>query len=159
MPEHIRPAVAGDVDSMASLASERRAEYAGYQPQFWRPAPDAEHRHRPFLAALMASDDVIALVREDGGQLTGFIILTLKPAPPVYDPGGLSGLVDDFAVLPGRWPTTGPRLLRAALGDAAERGAVQSVVVTAHLDEPKRAMLRDAGLQLASEWWVTSATS
>jgi hypothetical protein len=78
------------------------------------------------------------------------------PGQPVYDPGGLTGLVDDFAVVPGSWPTTGARLLQAALDVAAERGAVQAVVVTAHLDEPKRSMLRATGLQLTSEWWLTS---
>jgi hypothetical protein len=47
--------------------------------------------------------------------LTGFLIATLKPAPPVYDPGGPSCDIDDFAVTPAaRWPTTGVRLsLRA----------------------------------------------
>jgi len=58
--------------------------------------------------------------------LTGFLIATLKPAPPVYDPGGPSCDIDDFAVTPAaRWPTTGVRLsLRArshlrVVGDAA----------------------------------------
>jgi hypothetical protein len=58
--------------------------------------------------------------------------------------------------VPGSWPTTGARLLQAALDVAAERGAVQAVVVAAHLDEPKRSMLRAAGLQLTSEWWLAS---
>jgi hypothetical protein len=96
------------------------------------------------------------LVSEDSGRLTGFIVMTFPPAPPVYDPGGLTGQVDDFAVVPGSWPTTGARLLQAALDVAAERGAVQAVVVAAHLDEPKRSMLRAAGLQLTSEWWLAS---
>lgn len=82
--------------------------------------------------------------------------MTFTPAPPVYDPGGLTGQIDDFAVVPGRWPTTGARLLQAALDVAAGRGAVQVVVVTAHLDEPKRRMLGAAGLQLTSEWWLAS---
>jgi hypothetical protein len=53
------------------------------------------------------------------------------------------------------WPTTGVQLLRAALAEAGQRGAVQAVVVTAHLDEPKRQALRACGLEVASEWWVT----
>jgi hypothetical protein len=47
------------------------------------------------------------------------------------------------------------RLLRAALAEARQRGAVQAVVVTAQLDEPKREALRACGLEVASEWWVT----
>jgi hypothetical protein len=54
-----------------------------------------------------------------------------------------------------REQTTGARLLRAALAVAEQRGAVQAVVVTAHLDEPKREALRACGLEIASEWWVT----
>jgi hypothetical protein len=42
-----------------------------------------------------------------------------------------------------------------ALAEAGQRGAVQAVVVTAHLDEPKRQALRACGLEVASEWWVT----
>ncbi len=159
MAEHIRPAADADLEAMVRLASARRAEYAAYQPVFWRSAAGAEHRHWPFLARLVASSDVITLVSEEcdnkqRGRLTGFVIATLATAPPVYDPGGLTGFIDDFAVEPGRWSTTGACLLQAALDAAAERGAVQTIVVTAHLDEAKRAMLQAAGLQLASEWWV-----
>jgi hypothetical protein len=157
MTEQIRPATAQDVDGLADLAELRRSDYARYQPVFWRPATDAKRRHWRFLAKLAASNDAITLVSDDSGRLTGFIIVTFVPAPPVYDPGGLTGLIDDFAVAPGRWPTTGARLLQAALEAAAGRGAVQAVVVTAHLDEPKRSMLRAAGLQLASEWWLAPA--
>lgn len=141
---------------MAVLAGIRREQYAQYQPLFWRPAAAAPDRHRAYLGRLVASDQVITLVSEEAGQLTGFLIATLDPAPPVYDPGGLSCDIDDFAVTPAaKWPTTGARLLRAALAEAGQRGAIQAVVVTAHLDEPKRQALRACGLEVASEWWVT----
>jgi hypothetical protein len=92
---------------------------------------------------------------EEDEHLTGFIIATLVPAPPVYDPGGLTCLIDDFVVAPAaKWPTTGPVLLRAALDEVARRGAAQAVVVTAHLDRRKRQALRSCGLQIASEWWL-----
>jgi hypothetical protein len=54
-----------------------------------------------------------------------------------------------------KWTATGPALLRAGLAEAARRGAVQAVVVTAHLDQAKRRALRSCGLDVASEWWVT----
>jgi len=141
---------------MTALAADRREQYARYQPLFWRPATGAAERHRAYLGRLVDSDQVITLVGEEDGQFTGFLIAELKPAPPVYDPGGLSCVIDDFAVAsPDRWPTTGVGLLRAALAEAGQRGAVQAVVVTAHLDEPKRQALRASGLEIASEWWVT----
>jgi GNAT superfamily N-acetyltransferase len=156
MSDQIRAAAEADVPAMAVLAGIRREQYAQYQPLFWRPAAAAPDRHRAYLGRLVASDQVITLVSEEAGQLTGFLIATLDPAPPVYDPGGLSCDIDDFAVTPAaKWPTTGARLLRAALAEAGRRGAVQAVVVTAHLDEPKRQALRACGLEVASEWWVT----
>ena len=154
--EQIRFAVAADVAAMAALAEIRREDYARYQPLFWRPAAGALDKHRAYLASLIRDDKVIALVSEESGQLTGFLIATLTGTPPVYDPGGATCQIDDFVVVPAaRWPSTGNRLLRAALAEAGLRGAVQAVVVAGHLDRPKRQLLRACGLEPASEWWVT----
>jgi hypothetical protein len=154
--DHVRLAVAADVDAMTELAGARREQYAGYQPVFWRPAANAEQLHRPYLARLVDDQDVITLVSEDSGLFTGFVIALLGDAPGVYDPGGRTCQIDDFAVTPDRWATAGPLLLRSAIEQAAERGAVQAVVVTGHLDQPKRDALRSCGLSVASEWWVNS---
>src|SRR6266496_3201394 len=70
---------------MTTLASIRREQYARYQPLFWRPAAGAQDTHRSYLASLVASSEAITLVSEEAGQLTGFLIATLNPAPPVYD--------------------------------------------------------------------------
>jgi hypothetical protein len=97
--------------------------------------------------------------RGEDGQLTGFLIAVLLPAPPVYDPdpGGLTCQIDDFTVShEEKWATTGAALLRAGLAEAAQRGAVQAVVVTAHLDHAKRQALRSCGLEVALEWRVTT---
>ena len=154
--EKLRSATAADADSMAALAAIRREQYASYQPIFWRPAVGALDGHRTYLASLIDNDKVITLVCEEAGELTGFLIATLTGAPPVYDPGGATCQIDDFMVVPAsRWRTTGARLLRAGLAEASRRGAVQAVVVTGHLDLPKRELLRACGLEPASEWWVT----
>jgi hypothetical protein len=79
MTEQIRPAAAQDLDGIAELGELRRSEYSRYQPVFWRPAPDAKHRHHPFLARLSTSGDAIALVSEDFGRLTEFIVMTFTP--------------------------------------------------------------------------------
>jgi hypothetical protein len=73
----------------------------------------------------------------------------------VYEPGGPTCLVDDFAV--GRaedWPSLGAVLLREMSRAASARGAVQLVVVSGRHDEPKRAALRAAGLVVGTEWWL-----
>jgi hypothetical protein len=122
----------------------------------WGAAAGAQDKQRPYLAKLVASDDVITLVSEHAGQVTGFLIAALTPAPGVYDPGGLTCQIDDFVVTPaGEWPTTGAELLRAGLAEAGRRGAIQAVVVTGHLDQPNREALQACGLEIASEWWVT----
>ena len=71
---------------MTTLAAMRREQYARYQPLFGRPAAVAPDKHRTYLGRLVASDEVITLVSEEAGQLTGFLIAALNPAPPVYDP-------------------------------------------------------------------------
>jgi ribosomal protein S18 acetylase RimI-like enzyme len=154
--EQIRPAVQADAAAMAILATLRREQYARYQPLYWRPAAGVQDKHSDYLAGLVASDKAITLVSDDAGQVTGFLIATLTPAPPVYDPGGPTCQIDDFVVAPAtKWPTTGAELLRAGLAEAGRRGAIQAVVVTGHLDQPKRRALRACGLEIASEWWVT----
>jgi len=64
-------------------------------------------------------------------------------------------MVDDFTVASSAdWPTVGAGLLHAVRSTASGRGAAQIVVVTAQLDEAKRAALAASGLSVASEWWV-----
>lgn len=92
---------------------------------------------------------------DSNGDVDGFVIITAVSAPPVYDPGGLSSLIDDFVVSsPDKWVTAGAALLDAATAWAREQGAVQVVVVAGPHDRPKRAVLRDAGLYVASEWFT-----
>jgi len=155
--EQIRPATAADADAIAAMAARRRLQYSTYQPVFWAPAPNAEEVHKPYLSALIANEGVISLVSESSGELTGFVIASLGDAPAVYDPGGRTCMIDDFAVEPGRWNSTGAQLLKAAIELAGASGAIQAVVVTGHLDNEKRDALRACGLSIASEWWVTSA--
>ena len=146
-----------DVDEVAALADTRRREYELRQPLFWRPAEDALDRHRTYLHALVEAEDHVFLVARRAGRLSGFIIGRLVPAPPVYEPGGLTCLVDDFVVAEqDEWASLGVALLRALADHARERGAVQAVVVTGHHDEAKRRALRTAGLTVASEWWVAA---
>jgi len=151
----VRSAAPGDVDAVVRLAAARRAQYETYQPVFWRAAADAAARHRPHLAGLIEEPAVITLVVVTERDVAGFAIATVAAAPPVYDPGGLTCMVDDFAVADSRdWPTVGVVLLRAVSRAALERGAAQMVVVTAQLDEAQRAVLAASGLSVASEWWV-----
>jgi len=153
----IRRATARDAAAIADLMQLKRLRYAAYQPTFWRVAPDAAQRQRPFLRELLGRPDTIAFVEESAEDcVTAALIARVAAAPGVYAPGGATLDIDDFWVVDERaWETTGRALLDRAAQEAGERfGAVQVVVVCAQLDEPKRAMLRSAGLTVASEWWT-----
>jgi GNAT superfamily N-acetyltransferase len=151
----IRAAREEDVRRMVELSEAKRRQYQAYQPVFWRKAADAVERQYPFLARLVEKGEAIALVAEDEGGVVGFVVATLVAAPPVYDPGGLTCMIDDFVVARAAdWETAGKRLLEEAGRQARERGAVQAVVVCGHQDEAKRQMLAALGFEIASEWHV-----
>ena len=78
------------------------------QPGFWRKAADSREKQTPHFERIVGSERVIALVHEQAGTVDGFVIATLVEAPPVYDPGGLTCLIDDFVVAdPQEWETSG----------------------------------------------------
>ena len=156
MPK-IRQATAEDVMAIAELIQLKRLRYATYQPTFWRIAPDAVDKHLPFLREVLDRPNTIALVAEGtDGTLSGVVIASVVPSPSVYAPGGPTCSIDDYWVVDERiWDTTGRALLTKAVKEAKEKfGAAQVVVVCGQQDEPKRAMLRAAGLTVASEWWT-----
>lgn len=153
----IRAAQLDDLDAILDLASRRRGDYEQAQPHFWRQASDAVAKHRPFVIQLIESADVISLVDVDEDELRGYVFASLVVAPPVYAPGGHTGLIDDFAVTADDlWPTVGRRLLAEASAELIASGASQVVVVAGHHDQAKRAALTGAGLTIASEWYVRS---
>src|SRR5438876_7264329 len=131
---------------MVDLSEQKRIQYQSYQPTFWRKAAGSREQQVPHFERVVSSDRVIALVHESAGSIDGFVIAALVEAPPVYDPGGLTSVIDDFVVADGRdWATTGLALLTEANREAKARGAVQTVVVCGHQDQPKRAMLAGEG--------------
>jgi GNAT superfamily N-acetyltransferase len=151
----IRTATLDDVPAMVELAQQRRVQHQNYQPRFWRNAVDSREKHAPFLRKLVQHERAISLVSEADDTVNGFVIATLVPAPPVYDVGGLTCSIDDFCVVDGLdWDHIGKALLDEVIERAKARGAVQTVVVCAHLDEVKRKMLADQGFTIASEWYV-----
>ncbi len=151
----ILPATPDHVAAMVTLSERKRTAYAAYQPQFWRKAPDSASVQTPYFHELLARDAVVALVALEDERVVGFVIAAIVPAPAVYDPGGLTCMIDDFCVAaPDQWATVGRSLLTTVTQAAKARGATQTVVVCGHLDAPKRAALAAAGLTIASEWYT-----
>jgi hypothetical protein len=153
MADGIRRAGPSDVPSMLDLAEAKREQYQRYQPTFWRKAGDSRERHRQFLERLISDENVIAFVHEAGGAINAFVVGSIMPAPPVYDPGGPVCLIDDFATADeATWETAGAALLEMVSAEAKRRGAVLCVVIAGRFDRPKREMLAAAGYIVASEW-------
>ena len=151
----LRCAQPEDVPRLVALSAKRRAEYAQAQPVFWRPARGADEKQVGFFGHLLTRENVHVLLAESGGELMGFLVAQVVPAPPVYDPGGPALSIDDFAVTDdGAWPLVGRGLLDAAQVWGREQGCALGVVVCGHHDGAKRAMLEDAGFPVASEWRV-----
>ncbi len=156
----IRPAGNCDLEEILNLANAKRLEYEIYQPVFWRVAPDTIAQQTDYIARQIADEKVITLVATSESKVVGFVIGRLVPAPPVYNPGGLTCLVDDFVVNESdSWETVGADLLHQVRNAALSRGAAQVVVVCGHLDEPKRKALEESSLTIASEWWVAPLKS
>jgi len=151
----VRPAIPADVASMVALSDKKRSAYERAQPQFWRRAEKANEEQTKWFEWLLSKDIHILLVAEVNHQIVGFIIGELKSAPEVYDPGGLTLMIDDFCVeSPELWSTVGRQLLHELQHQAKQRGAVQTLVVCGHHDESKRQFLKKEGLNIASEWYV-----
>lgn len=155
--DSIRVAKASDIDAMVDLSEVKRSEYATYQPLFWRKAQDSAEHQIKYFHRLLDQQSMIMLVHTTDGQLDGFIIASIVPAPPVYDICGLNCLVDDFCVRDETtWSNVGQQLLSETLKVAKTKGAVQVVIVNGHHHAQKRKFLQDAGLSLASEWYTSA---
>lgn len=155
MAELVRQAEALDIASILDLAEQRRNEYARYQPRFWNPAADARLTQSRYFTQLLETPEVMTGVYEQDSRIVGFIIARLVPAPPVYNPGGLTCLIDDFCCASAdAWSTVGVPLLEHVYAEARQRGAAQAVIVCGHLDQPKRQILFSSGATIASEWFV-----
>lgn len=151
----VRPAGQDDVPTMVALAERQRREQAREQSVFWRKAADSADKHTRYVRNLLQRDGVFAFVHDAAGTVDGFVIGVRLEAPPVYDPGGPTCLVDDFTVAdPTLWPSVGLALLEAARTAARGRGMVCMQIICGHHDAPKRAMLAAAGFPIVSEWWA-----
>lgn len=153
----VRNAQKSDVTAIVALSEEKRLTYQNYQPLFWKKAENSQEMQAPFLERQIEDERFISLVHEEDGIVNGFLIAAVVPSPPVYNPGGLTGSIDDFWVEQGKdWEGAGLALLNAAIAKIKQRGAVQLVVVCGHQDQPKRAMLQAHGYTISSEWYVTA---
>lgn len=151
----VRKARASDIEAAITLAERSRRQYQKYQPTFWHKAEKSAAATQTFFVKLLAEHDSFFLVAIEADQLLGFLIARKFPAPPVFEPGGDTYLIDDFCVLePHHWLTIGEALLSHVSTLIHEHGGVQIVVTSADRDLAKTEMLRRSDLTIASNWWT-----
>ncbi len=115
-----------------------------------------DNTQRQWFGELLEDKNHLMFITEsDTKEILGFIIGKLMPAPEVYNPGGLTLMIDDFCVQSGNlWHSIGAKLIEEIKAAAKARGATQILVVCGAHDEPKRKFLIDQNLSIASEWFV-----
>ena len=151
----IRKAVPEDCLRLLKLADQKRAQYEGYSPVFWKNSKDGPEKQKGVFEKLITDENVISLVFEEDGEIQGFAFGTLTEPPGVYAPGGKACLIDDFMVSkPELWEKVGLALKEAVSEEAKSKGAVISVTVCGQMDVPKRKMLEADGNHVASQWYV-----
>lgn len=154
----VRPSTSSDIDAMVLLSRAKRKLYEKAQAQFWKYAGDiAELSQAKWFEELLAHDNHIMLTAQNHQKIAGFIIGKLMPAPEVYNPGGLTLMIDDFCVADEvEWHSVGYKLVQEIKAIAKLRGAAQVLVVCGAHDGPKCYFLKKMGLTVASEWYVGS---
>ena len=144
-----------DIEEMNRLSRDKRKDYEKEHNMFWRWAGESgEKIQREWFKELLVSDDYICLTAKQVDQVMGFIIGKIISAPEVYDPGGLTLLIDDFCVINNKWQTIGAALVMQMKLIAKPRGVEQLIVVSGHHDNDKKRFLKKMNLACASEWFV-----
>jgi hypothetical protein len=138
---------------MVELSDRDRTRREKVDPEFFRKNPAGAQFQAYFFKNQLESDRIIAAVDEDAGKLRGFVIATIMQAPPVYDPGGLTILIDDFTVAEAKdWSSVGLALLEHVKAEGKLRGAVGLVTIAARGDDLKHRWLEEIGTRVVSEW-------
>jgi len=153
----VRTSQLSDISEMVSLSKAKRLSYEKAQPQFWRYAGEEgdKAQEKWFKELLEDTNHVMFTAKSDTQEILGFVIGKLMPAPEVYNPGGLTLMIDDFCMKSGNlWRSVGHRLIEETKAAAKARGATQILVVCGAHDHPKRKFLSEQNLSIASEWFV-----
>ncbi len=153
----VRTSQLSDTLAMVSLSKAKRKLYKKAQPQFWRYAgEEGDKTQRRCFTELLKDKNYVMFTAESGTQeILGFVIGKRIAALEVYNPGGLTLMIDDFCVQSENlWQSVGAKLIEETKAAAKVKGATQILVVCGAADLPKRKFLSEQNLSIASEWFV-----
>jgi len=157
----IYPAESSNINDMVLLSKAKRRVYEKIQPQFWRYAGEEgdKTQEKWFKELLNDKNHIMFTAEAHNKEILGFIIGKLINAPEVYDPGGLTLMIDDFCVKSENlWQSVGNQLVETIKTTAKSKGAIQIVIVCGANDYLKRQFLNKQNLSIASEWFVGAIT-
>ena len=166
----IRIGQISDIEAIVELSRAKRLAYEKAQPKFWKYAGiDGDNVQKEWFKELLrmenylmftaihkntGSPDLHSLLRDDE-EILGFIIGKLIESPEVYNPCGLTLMIDDFCVkTENLWQSVGAKLIEEIKLIALKKGASQILVVCGAHDHLKRGFLISQKLNIASEWFV-----
>lgn len=153
----VRTSQLSDIPAMVALSKDKRLAYEKAQPQFWRYAgEEGDKAQEKWLKELLEDKNYAMFIAESETQeILGFVIGKRIAAPEVYNPGGLTLMIDDLCVQSENlWQSVGHELIEKIKATAKTKGATQILVVCGAHDHPKRKFLSEQNLQVASEWFV-----
>jgi hypothetical protein len=151
----VRRATTTDLDAMVALIESHRDKLQQWQPVFWRRVENSAELTHQYFQHLLKQERVLALVSETDLKVVGFLFGLVIDAPPVFDPGGKTCLVDDFAVASDElWATAGEEMLVYTRIWAKEQGAAQTVVITPMAYDEKLGFLKGRQMIPSASWWV-----
>src|SRR5579871_4860537 len=94
----VREATQNDLPALLTLAAERRAQLAQYEPELWRPSPQAGELQQQAFTQLFSDPGMLALVHETAGTVDGYLVAALVPPPPLFALDGPACSVEEMWV-------------------------------------------------------------
>ena len=149
----IKKAIKSDISWMVELSHSKRSSYEKYQQQFWKMAKNSDEIQAKWFEELLEMEEVIALVDADK---KGFVIGRIVTPPEVYD-AGLTLMIDDFCVAEeSLWMSVGKDLVSEIKRISKNKNATQILIVSGAHDVAKNNFLKEMGLNIASNWYITA---
>jgi ribosomal protein S18 acetylase RimI-like enzyme len=124
----VRQAAHRDRDGLLELWLGLMAHHASLDP-YYRVRPGSEGEWRRFVANLIASEDSVVFVWEEGGALLGFCTVRVETAPPILVERSRAEILD-LMVAPGARRRGIGRALVDAGADWILRQGIQRTVVS-----------------------------
>lgn len=154
----IYKATSKDIDKLVYLAMQRHHDYEKLQPIFWNESKDAENLQKIYFASMMAENKALFFIAMDqeNNKPIGIIMAREYQAPPVYNSGRVTYIIDDYYVTsPKLWNSVGKDLLSSMQSYLESNGVTQIIVITANADTKKtQAMKSLSSYKPLSTWYV-----